>query len=272
MTLSKHLMTEHDMTTKEYALLYGITVCESHSQQRRDQEKEKHKDPIAYELWLLQHAEKISNGIMTSPSARIARQENMRKWTTSDAGRKVASDTAKITSAREDIIKNRSANLAKWRKDYPDEFYDKCTAKMNASWHSMPEIVLFEFVKVYNQEFKINQQIKRVNSFLLTKSRRRQIDICDKTKKIVIEFDGPRHFLPINGEDVLKNSIAKDKELNIVLVSEDFCVIRVAYDQFIYKSTKNFTEECLTQVTEIIKQNKPGLYLIGEAYKGSTVG
>ena len=212
----------------------------------------------------------ISKRIMSSDAERETRKNNMTILNKSDEQRKRSSDTAKMTSAREDVIKNRSQQLQLWRDNNPDDFYDKCIAKMHKIKSSLPEKLLYEKIcEMFPEKFKNCQVIKRKGKFLDTKTSKRQIDIMNKENKIVIEFDGPCHFRSIHGKETLEKIKIRDKELNDVLVEENFVVIRISSDQFSYKTPRGFNENCLAKVTKIVNNNIPGLYLIGDDYKNA---
>jgi len=54
-----------------------------------------------------------------------------------------------------------------------------------------------------------------------------EVDLLIPSLKIVIEIDGPSHFLPIWGEESLAQHIKADNQKNGLLISRDFTVIRV---------------------------------------------
>lgn len=54
-----------------------------------------------------------------------------------------------------------------------------------------------------------------------------QIDLFIPELKLAIEIDGPSHFLPIWGEEKLKQRIAMDKDKNGLLIQGGYSIIRV---------------------------------------------
>jgi very-short-patch-repair endonuclease len=54
-----------------------------------------------------------------------------------------------------------------------------------------------------------------------------EVDLLIPSMKVVIEIDGPAHFLPIWGEESLNQHIKADSQKNGLLVSKDYTVIRV---------------------------------------------
>jgi very-short-patch-repair endonuclease len=56
-----------------------------------------------------------------------------------------------------------------------------------------------------------------------------ELDIFLPELKIVIELDGPQHFIPIFGDDLLNKNIRYDSVKNGLLISSGFTVIRVKY-------------------------------------------
>jgi len=113
--------------------------------------------------------------------------------------------------------------------------------------------------------FKRNQLLKRVNLFTENKSKTKQLDVYDKINKIIIEFDGIFHFKNILKWNQLENVSVKDLKLNSL--KNEFCIIRVGYDQFSYRKLDyGFKKDCLDCLDILIKRNTKGLYCLGETY------
>lgn len=208
----------------------------------------------------------VRESILSNPKERKRRAGVMADVNRSDVMRKKSSDTAKITSARPEILEQRSANLKKWRDDNPDEFYDKCTAKMlNTTWHSKPEILLFDIVICrQDYKFKLNQVVKS-NKFI-SRSKRKQIDIGDKLRRVYIEFDGELHFKQTK-LDQLDKVRTKDNLLNEHIIEHGWVLIRVGCDQFSYrKSSYGFKKECIERLLGILDNPTSGVHCIGDVY------
>lgn len=273
-SITAHVKKSHLLSKIEYEKKYGSTVCDStkstYSETAKingdwiNRAKEKGEDLTEYFEKL---GSKISEGIMKSDSAREARRQNLSRLNKTQDFRERSSETAKKTSSRKDIQDERSKRLAKWRKNNPEEFYEKCTAVMHKSWKSKPEMKLFEIVSVrFPNLFKRNQQLKR-KKFTTTKSNKRQIDIMSLENKIVIEFDGIHHFKSVFKENKnFNNTVKRDKELNSVLVEEGWTVIRVSYDEYEYKENGKFKQETLDKIFDIVTNKKRGLWLFGKSY------
>tara|TARA_R100000008_G_scaffold47731_1_gene28275 strand:- start:569 stop:1348 length:780 start_codon:yes stop_codon:yes gene_type:complete len=56
-----------------------------------------------------------------------------------------------------------------------------------------------------------------------------EIDLFLPEINTIIEIDGPQHFVPIFGEDKLKETIKFDSIKNGLLLKKGFCVIRIKY-------------------------------------------
>lgn len=271
-SLKSHVVKEHALDKLTYERVYGPLVCDE--SRRRYSETSNYDwinrakaagDDIS--AWKEKLSLAISNGIMSSPAAIQARRENLSNLNKTDDYRKRSSDTAKKTSARQDIQQRRACTLKKWREENPEVFYSACVARMITSYQSVPEKKLFELVsELYPNQFKRGQQIRRIGKFTSVKSGTRQIDILDTRNKIVIEFDGPRHFVNLTKKDTLEHIRIKDQELNKVLVDEGFTVIRVSCDTFTYKSGGKFDESCVKLICEAIEKKYRKLILIGEKY------
>lgn len=216
----------------------------------------------------------MSKSILDNPEEIVRRSELMSKINQSDVMRQKASETAKITSARPEIQEARSKQLKDWREKNPEVFYNKCIKKMITSWQSKPEKKLLLFLlSISGFNFKKNQFI---NSLLISnKSHNKQVDIGDKEKRIYIEFDGVIHFEPKYGEEKLISIQQRDQELDQHISNHNWTLIRISYDQFVYKTKQinkikqdesYFKQECLDKITEILNSKNPGIYKIGEAY------
>lgn len=56
-----------------------------------------------------------------------------------------------------------------------------------------------------------------------------EVDLFIEGQNIAIEIDGPQHFLPIFGDDVLQKNIKYDSIKNGLLLSKGFFMIRIKY-------------------------------------------
>lgn len=275
-SIKNHVKNKHGLSKDEYQQRHGSAICKK-SQVRYSEtenynwvERAKENDPDKFEEWRSNLGEKISEGIMKTPSARRTRRKNMTKWNKSSEGRLVSSIAAQETSSRPEIQEQRAENLQRWRDENPEEFYKKCIVKMHSAWKSKPETCLGSLLDtLYPGQFAKNQRFKSRTHIKTTKSSTRQIDLWDKKNKIVVEFDGVYHFKQIRKDQLLENVKKKDKELNTVLPSLGFTLIRISYDQFDYKQGGNFNANCIARMIELIERKEPGIYLIGEAYENN---
>lgn len=213
-------------------------------------------------------SEGVSKSIIAKPIERERRSKMMFRLNECQNKNpefiKKISDTAKKTSARPDIIAKRSAQLKKWRDENPEDFYNKCTKKMHNCWQSKPEKILFNvLLGQVGFCFKHGQCVK--SDFFDWKSKRKNVDIVDKSARIYIEFDGIYHFEPIRGGDVLKNVQHRDKMLDKHIERHVWTLIRVSDDQFCYKSER-FSDECIKALLDIVNQKQRGVFKIGKRY------
>jgi very-short-patch-repair endonuclease len=279
--LTNHLKRVHSLSAEEYLKIYpnGKLASKSFKEMalKRGREngdwinrsKESGEDLTKYREKV---GRSVSKSILNNPEERLRRSNLMKNmWKDSDKAKifkKNQSETAKITSARPEIQKERSKRLKKWRDNNPEEFYEKCTRVMHKTWSSKPEKKLRAFAQSLNSNFKGNQQVNSANHFFVNKTARKQIDILDKDNKIIIELDGPHHFKPIFGDKNLRINQQKDAELDKFCQDKDFLLIRVSHTEYNYRiSVDNFNQSALDKIQEILKENKPGIYKIGEEYE-----
>lgn len=208
----------------------------------------------------------LSRAIMENPKERERRSKLLGALNKTDAFRQRASNTAKITSAKPEILQARSLQLKRWRDNNPDDFYNKCTAIMHKKFQTLPEKMLFRFCRLLNPNFESNKQVKSTNHFLINKTKSKQVDTLDKDLKILVEFDGIYHFKPIFGENRLEITKEKDLELNKYCLDNDYLLIRVSQSCFIYKNINDFDSLTKEKISNLIKNKKPGIHFIGSEY------
>jgi hypothetical protein len=213
----------------------------------------------------------VSEAITSNPGERKRRSELMGELNRRPEARKRSSDVARLTSTRPEILKARAERLARWRELNPDEFYEKCTKAAHAIWHSIPELALFDLLKnVEGYDFVHNQVVKSVA--FPNKSKRKQVDIADRSRHIYVEFDGIIHFnARIKGEDNFERVKCMDAMLDDYITKHDWTLIRISYDQFSYKDGGRFEPDCLKKLFEILKDPRPGVHRIGKAYEKTAV-
>ncbi len=279
-SLGIHISQIHNIDVKEYKKTNNI-ICENSSNTYKKSIEENGnwlQKAIEQGVDLTEYWSKVSKGvkesILSNPDEIKRRSELMATINKTDHMKKKASETAKLTSARPDILEKRSEQLKKWRDDHREDFHNKCTIPMINSFQSKPEKILFNNLsKLENFNFKQNQFIK--SKIFTSSSNKRQIDIIDIGNRVYVEFDGMVHFKPIYGEEMLLKTKIREKEVENVILSNNWTLIRVSYDQFVYSTKKinkikqdasYFKPECLQKIAEILKENKPGVYKIGNAY------
>ncbi len=280
-SLGIHINKIHNLKIEEYKGKFGQIICRKSSDIyakvnkisgdwiNRAKENGENLTPYFKKM-----GEALSKSIMANPQARKKRAETMAKVNQSDVMRQKASETAKKTSVRPEIQAARSAKLQKWRDENPDAFYEQCIKKMISSFHSKPELKLFEFMsELDNFNFKLNRFIQ--SEFFNTSTNNRQIDMGDEDKKIFVEFDGVGHFKQLFTEESFNKIKEKDKEVEKFISKNKYLLIRVSYDQYVVKTTtidkikhntSYFKETCLQEIMKILSKNKSGIYKIGEAY------
>lgn len=269
--LAGHLHTEHGIDPSQYD---GPILCESSKKKYEavaqdngnwiEKAKARGEDLTEYKQKM---GEAVRESIMSNPDDRKRRAKVMADVNRSDVMRKKSSDTAIKTSARKDIQENRAAQLKKWRDENPNDFYDKCISQMLKIWHSKPERLLLDIVKSHSEyTFKSNQFVK--SEEFPSKSKRKQVDICDKLRRLYIEYDGKLHFINPWKDRRMFDVQASDLALDKHIIKHGWTLIRVGYDQFSYrKSDYGFKKECLERVFEILDNPTPGVHRIGAVYE-----
>jgi very-short-patch-repair endonuclease len=282
-SLGTHVAKVHNINPDVYKEQHQI-ICKKSSQNYSESASENSwlSKAVAERKDLTEYWSKVSTSIKKSINSKpeeIKRRSELmtelnKKQQSNIEFQKIVSETAKKTSARKDIQEARSQRLKEWRKNNPSAFYNKCIKKMITAFQSKPEKILYEhMLSLEGFSFKKNGFLK--SKYFTSKSKRKQIDIYDKNKRIYIEYDGIFHFEPKFGDQILSKTKQKDSEIEEHIKSHNWTLIRVSYDQFIY-STKTinkvkhdasyFKQECLDEIIRILNSNIAGIYKIGSAY------
>lgn len=303
-SLGTHLNKEHGLTSRKYnkqfknCLAIAINSSSNYSKFNIVNgnwiAREKEKGTDLTEFWK-KVSVGLSKSIMANDAERSRRSKNMTELNvihrTDEKYKKMLSDTAKITSSRPEILEQRAVLLkrwrevnpedflnkcviplqigfTKWRKENPEEFYEKCVKNLYNSYQSHPEELLFNLVSLLDRfQFKRRRFLK--SPLILNKTNTKQLDISDKINNIYIEFDGIVHFKSIFGEEALIEKQNRDDNLNSVIIQNNWTLIRISYDRYIYNSKRekcHFKQECLDTLYQILNNNIPGIYKIGTAY------
>lgn len=276
-TLYVHCLN-HNLNSEKYEKQYGKLMCSEaelliSERNSKTQQKHNYRNKLKFEgkleelkIFNDQVGKKVSEVILASDELREIRSQTLSNLNKTDQFRKKASETAIETSKRKDILENRTNQLRDWREKNPEKM-SEILSNLHSRYQSRPEKELFELIQNLfpNLLFKRNQQINRKSIFKLNKSGIKQIDILSINNKIIVEYDGDFHFENVKKWNQLELIRQKDLELNSL--SNEFCIIRVSHDQYSYRKIDGgFKQECIDKLTEIIKDNKPGLYLIGDLY------
>ncbi len=272
--LTAHIKKDHNISPEEYLKNYGSLVCDNSKKRYSavaksngdwiNRAKESGEDLSAFKNKV---SAGVSKAIMANPEERQRRSSLLSALNKTEKFKAKASETAIKTSARKDIIEKRSLQLKNWRESNRDVFHAKCTMVMHSKWQSLPEKKLFEFLKSIDQDFEKNKQIKSNKYFLVNKTNSKQIDVLNKNKKIIAEFDGKYHFSPIFGEEKFLKIKEKDRELERFCNDNKFILIRVSQSCFVYNSKNDFPNSIKDKIYKIINDSIPGNYFIGEEYK-----
>lgn len=274
MKITQHVKTKHDLTKIEYEENYGPVKCTattqnysrsgSHNGDWIRRKKAAGEDLTEY---IKKMGEAVSRSIMNNPEERLRRAEMMSSVNRTPEAREKSSRTAKITSARPDIIERRTATLRKWRNENWEDFYEKCVKRFSFSEYRMsnPELNLqniLESIEGYNFTWS---QIVKSDAFE-NKSKRKQVDFGDKNLRVYVEFDGIHHFKCLKSREEFERNRRNDAVLDEHVEKHAWTLIRISYDQYDPKCTLSFKESCLRRLYDILKDPTPGVHRIGDSY------
>lgn len=174
------------------------------------------------------------------------------------AMRQKYSETAKKTAVRPDIQQQRAQRLKQWRDTHPKEFQ-----KIQAKAHASPKLSKLEMWL----EPHLNKQGFTRNTQLRCQTERKQIDFINRQKKMVIEVDGPWHFLPIHSEENLQRVQKRDRMLNREIMRRSWRLIRISMQGFKGNSGELISPS-LPQLLQIIDDGSwEGIRCYGSLYE-----
>lgn len=91
-----------------------------------------------------------------------------------------------------------------------------------------------------------------------------QIDIFLSTMNIAIEVDGPSHFQPVWGEDVLQKNISYDKKKTGLLIGKGFKLIRIKQTRDFSKSRARLICDHIIKAIDKLKNSNIKIIEIGD--------
>lgn len=247
----QHVLNEHGFERAEYERCYGPAVSSvTHAKYSAfnkingnwiGRANAAGRDLTDYRIKM---GDAVRASVMSNFEERTRRSRQMAINNKTPEARTKSSVTAKITSARPDIIEARTKRL------------------QNSYKPSKPERFLEDLLVPVG--FKRNYLIS--DTFFSKPSHRRQVDFIDHNRKIMIEFDGAQHFHESWKRMPLTLIQQNDRELDEWAINHGYVLIRVGYSQ--YKSRDNMLlRNCIHQLFELFESADHGkVYYLGEEY------
>lgn len=174
--------------------------------------------------------------------------------------RKKYSQTAKKTAARSEIQAQRAERLKQWRVANPEKF----TAIRNKA-HASPKHSKME---MWLEPHLIEQGFIR-NTHLSCGVEKidKQIDFINESQKIVIEIDGPWHFLPIRSNVSLQTIQQRDRLLNQEIMTRGWRLIRLSMECFRSANGELINPTLITFLEKINDLTWQGILCFGSLYE-----
>lgn len=177
-----------------------------------------------------------------------------------DQMRQKYSQTAKKTAKRSDIQQQRAAQLKQWRVANPEKL-DAIRAKAHASpkrskmenWLE-PHLIEQGFLR----NTRLSCGVEKVA---------KQIDFINKQQKIVIEIDGPWHFLPIRSNVSLQTVQQRDQMLNQEIMMRGWRLIRLSMECFRSANGELVKPSLITLYETINDRTWQGILCFGSLYE-----
>ena len=158
-----------------------------------------------------------------------------------------------------------AARAKKWAS-MPEEELEAFKEGARERWKAEPEEVKLERQKLAGEALRrASIEGSKAEKFLyeeLTKSgynvimhktglvpgEKYEVDLYLPDLLVIIEIDGPQHFLPIFGEDSLQRAIKYDTIKNGTLIGKGFAIIRVKY---LMKSSSGYSNQRMLKMVDV---------------------
>lgn len=143
--------------------------------------------------------------------------------THTDEMRRRYSETAKKTAARGEIQQQRAQRLKNWRDANPEAF-----SEIRAKAHASPKRSKMEsWLAPLLAEWGFVRNIRLRCGGLL-----KQVDFVHWEQEILIEVDGPWHFLPVRSPESLTKVQQRDRMLDAEVIRRGWRMIRFSMENF----------------------------------------
>lgn len=176
-------------------------------------------------------------------------------------------------ASQETKIKMSAAMHKAW-VDLPEEEKEKRSKQSAERWANMSdkekEEILSKAAKKVRETSKNGSKLER---FLVDKLRENgytvlhhckhtfssnelEMDLMLPDEKIIIEVDGPSHFLPLYGEEVLQKRMEADNRKSGIVINSGWKMIRICY--MIQNTTKYWFRTTEDKLVALLKDIKSG--------------
>ena len=149
--------------------------------------------------------------------------------------------------------KNNWDNLSEDNKKYMQQ---KANEAVRLSSKSGSKLEKFILQKLIGDGYKVNFHQEQLLS-----NTKLQIDIFIPSINVAIEIDGPSHFLPVWGDDVLKRNQKYDQKKEGLIVGKGITLIRIKQTKDFSKSRASLLYNQLVDTIKNISSNQK-LYTI----------
>lgn len=175
------------------------------------------------------------------------------KERSASAKEKISEALANYWDNMDDDEKTRRSNLSKeqWKNMSDEEkenFRKKAYEKIREAAKTGSKLEK----QILNHLIKMGLVVKYHQQHFIA-NEKMHLDIMIPELKTIIEVDGPSHFKPIWGNDILSKSIDADNRKDGLLLNIGFCVIRVRQKKDL---TNKLSRDILKELTETLHKIK----------------
>jgi hypothetical protein len=258
-SITAHLKIVHKISKNEYIEKYNSAIiCESSVKNYQDSaaktgNSQWYVNQVAAGKDMTEYKKKmsisVSKAVLANPKEIQRRSDLMsdlnKNVLTDPKFRKIMSESAKKTSARPEIIEARQKSIVDHFNSAGEQFLrNHIQSKYDG----------------FNKDFILSEL------FVDNATKRKSVDLINRERKIIIEYDGDHHFRVIrNDPDVFEKVKRLDAALSEYVKQNDYMLIRISCDCYDYRK-KIIRPQHLETVDNFIDNFQVGTFYIGKRY------
>lgn len=211
------------------------------------------RDAIKFNLKIRDKSQAQKNALITGKHKHPTKGTKRSQQTKSKIGKSVMQSWDGLTEseldARKLVAKNNWNNLSDDQKKYMQQ---KANVAVRQSSKVGSKLENYLLDKLIQHGYRVNFHQEQTLS-----NTKLQIDLFLPSMNVAIEVDGPSHFLPVWGDDVLQKNKNYDQKKEGLILGKGSALIRIKQTKDFSKSRADSTFDKLIEILDSIKNKFP---------------